>query len=254
MGADMHAGLRGAGVVITRPAGRGGSLATRVRRLGGRAVLLPGLSLRAVDDPGEARAALRAALQDDVLVFTSPAAATHAVRLLPLRPRGAVLAPGQGTARALRRAGVEHVAVPERHDSEGLLAHPLLADPDLRSAALVGAEGGRQLLAQRLAARGVRVREVHVYRRMAPRLDRRHVDAVLALRPPFVVLLSSAQALANLRRELPDAAWSHLCRGIAVCSSERLDSAARDAGFERRRRAASAHPHDLLGAAAQALA
>jgi uroporphyrinogen-III synthase len=236
-------------IVITRPAGTATGFARQVRDRGGVPLLLPGLSLRASEDAERARAQLRETLRaDDLLLFTSPAAVRFAAALAPLRTRATVLAVGQGTAAALRRHGLAAVAPTRQQDSEGLLDLPTLRDLRGRGVALVGAAGGRGLLQQRLLDGGARLREVWGYRRTAPRLDRRHVEAVRQLRPSARVLLSSAQALAHLRNALPPEAWSRLCAAVGVVSSERLEVVAREAGFRRLRRAASALPADLLGA------
>lgn len=244
--------LRGRTVVITRPAGTASALARRVRALGGVPLLLPGLSLRSVADADAARRGLRAALAAELIVFTSPAAVRHAAALLPLRTTAAVLAVGQGTARALRRHGVAAPLAPQRQDSEGLLEHPGLRELRGRRVALVGAPGGRGVLREQLAARGAQLREVHVYRRLPPRLDRRHVEALLRLPASARVLLSSAEALHHLQQGLPAAAWARLSAATAVVSSERLAAAARAAGFARVVPAVSALAADLLDAAARA--
>jgi uroporphyrinogen-III synthase len=242
--------LAGRVVVITRPAGTAASMARQVRARGGEPLALPGLSLRGADDAPAIAAALREALRDDLLVFTSPAAVRFAARLVALRTRATVLAVGQGTARALRRHGIAAHA-PDRQDSEGLLAHPLLRALRGRRVALIGAPGGRGLLREQLAARGASLRELQVYRRVAPRLRRAHVEAVAALPRSARVLLSSAEALDNLRAQLPPAAWARLRAATAVASSERLAQAARAAGFARVRVAASALASDLLDEAAR---
>lgn len=242
-------GLHGRIVVITRPVGTAAALVRRVRAHGGVPLLLPGLALRGAIDKPAVRAALRAALLDELLVFTSPAAVRHAAGLEPLRTAATVLAVGQGTARALRRYGVDAPLAPSRQDSEGLLDHPALHDPRGRRIALIGAAGGRGVLRDQLAARGARLRELHVYRRVPPRLDRRHLDALLKLPPSARVLLSSAEALQNLQQLLPPPAWTRLCAATAVVSSERLMAAARAAGFHRMVLAASALSADMLDAA-----
>ncbi|AIF45842.1 uroporphyrinogen-III synthase [Dyella japonica] len=243
--------LDGRVVVVTRPAGTGSPLARKVRRLGGDALLLPGLSLRAVDGPGAATA-LRAALGDELLVFTSPAAVRFAARLASLDTRAMVLAVGRGTARALGRHGLKALVPAGSQDSEGLLEHPALAGLNGRRVALIGAPGGRGVLRAELAARGARLREVHVYRRGVPRWQRRQLDAVMQLPADARVLLSSAEALNNLKQGLPADAFARLCRAVAVASSERLADAARAAGFRRVVVADSALSENLLAAAARA--
>jgi uroporphyrinogen-III synthase len=248
----MRAGaLRGRVLVITRPVGTAGALARRVRALGGTPVLLPGLALRGPDDAATARAVLRQGLAAELVIFTSPAAVRHAAALSPLDTDAIVLAVGRGTANALRRHGVAQPLTPRRQDSEGLLDHPLLEDLRHRHVTLVGAPGGRGVLRSQLVARGARLREVHVYRRVPPRLDRRHVEAVLGLPGSARVLLSSNEALQNLCRLLPPSALTNLCAAVAVVSSERLAAAAHDAGFSHVALASSALADDLLVAAAR---
>lgn len=240
--------LQGRVVVITRPAGTASALAGRVRTLGGVPFLLPGMSLRGSADPAAATA-LAEGLRSDVLIFASPAAVRFAAALAPLRTNACVLAIGAGTARALRRHGIDTPRVPARQDSEGVLAHPALADVRGRSVTLIGAPGGRGLLREQLPARGAHWREIHVYRRVPPRLDRRHLSRVLALRATACVLLSSAEALHHLQQALPAPAWQRLCRACIVVSSERLAAAAARAGFRHVVRAASAGSAALLDAA-----
>lgn len=247
--ASKSPALHGRVVVITRPAGTAVALARRVRACGGVPLLLPGLSVRGAADGEGLRAAMRAALGDDVLVFTSPAAVRFAAALAPLRTKAAVLAVGQGTAQALRRHGVAAQA-PSRQDSEGLLDLPAAQVLRGRRVALIGAPGGRGVLREQLAARGARLREVQVYRRVPPRLDRRHIATVQALPRSARVLLSSAEALQNLVDLLPVPALARLRAAVAVTSSARLAQAARTAGFARIVQAESALAADLLGAAA----
>lgn len=241
--------LDGRAVVITRPAGTGSPMARKVRRMGGLPLLLPGLSLRGVDG-SDVAAALRAALADELLVFTSPAAVRFAARLASLDTRATVLAVGKGTARALGRLGVPALAPAGSQDSEGLLEHPALAGLQGRRVALIGAPGGRGVLRVELAERGAQLREVHVYRRSAPRWQRRQLDAVMQLPADARVLLSSAEALDNLRQGLPADVFAHLRGGVAVASSERIAVAAREAGFARVVIADSALSEHLLAAAA----
>lgn len=252
MAAHPSLPLAGASIVITRPVGGGAALARRARALGAHTLRLPGVSLQATVEPAAARAALHAAMHDDLAIFTSPAAVRFGARLLTLKPtRGClVCAVGKGTARALHRHGVVEVVVPrQRWNSEGLLAHPVLAQVDGRSVALIGAPGGRGLLARELRSRGARVHAVEVYRRVPARLDRRHFDVLQQLGGSCLVLLSSSETLDCLHMALPDRAWDKLVSFTAVVSSERLARAARAAGFSDVVVARSAMDADLLDAA-----
>lgn len=226
-------------------------MARKIRARGGVPLLLPGLSLRGMAEPIVARAALHKGLAASVLIFSSPAAVRFAAALCPLHTLANVFALGQGTARALFQQGIRTAIVPARHDSEGLLDHPALADLTGRQVALIGAPGGRGLLRETLLARGAHLQELHVYRRVGPRLDRRHIDAVRQLPASARILLSSAEALDNLCRLLPADALVQLRHATAVVSSARLALAARAAGFDHIIEASSALSDDLLRAAAR---
>jgi uroporphyrinogen-III synthase len=247
---SQHGGaLAGCTVVITRPAGTGSTLARRVRVLGGVPLLLPGVSLRAASDGDAARAQWTKAQHDDVLIFTSPAAVRYAIALAPPATRANVIAVGQGTARALHRHGIDAQVPAARQSSEGVLDLPVLQHAQGRRVALITAPDGRGLLQQQLAARGAIVREVYVYRRAAPRLGRRHIQAVQQLSPSACVLLSSAESILHLQALLPQDAWRQLCAANAVASSERIAEQARDSGFSRVYVARSAVSDDLLACA-----
>jgi uroporphyrinogen-III synthase len=243
--------LAGCTIVITRPAGTGAALARRVRTLGGTPLLLPGLSLRAISDVDTAFAQWQQAQHDDLLIFTSPAAVRYATALSVLDTRAIVVATGQGTSRLLRQRGVD-VKVPTRQDSEGVLALPALQSLQGRRVALITAPDGRGLLQEQLAKRGAIVREVHVYTRGAPRLNRRHIDAVLHLPKTACVLFSSAEAMRHLLTLLPVAAKDRLRCATAIVSSDRIAQLARLDGFSKVEMATSAHSDDLLAAACKA--
>lgn len=244
--------LQGLTVVLTRPAGTAAALARQVRSLGGQALLLPGLSLRPAGDPLAVRRGLRQALHDDVLIFSSPAAVRYAARLMPLHSRAIVLAVGQATARVLQQFGLSQARAPlGRQDSEALLDDPALQALHGTRVSLIGAAAGRDLLRRQLLARGAQLRQLHVYQRQAPRLDRRHADALYAVSQPLVTLISSAEALGHLQQALPPAAWQVLQDGFIVVSSQRLQLIAQGLGFTRIVQAASALSEAMLRAAAE---
>lgn len=250
--------LAGATIVTTRAAPAAAALRRGVRGLGGCPLSLPGLSLRAWPDPVRVSRQLRAALKTaDAAIFSSPAAVRFAFRLTPpirLATRTAVFALGAGTQRALARRGVRALAPRGRSDSEALLALAELAEMRGRNVALIGAPGGRDLIASVLRSRAARVEEVHVYERMPPRLTRRHFDALAQAADPLIMLLSSGAALANLVALLPPLLLARVRRQTLVVSGMRLAAVARENGFEQVVLATSALPRDLLDAACKALA
>jgi uroporphyrinogen-III synthase len=242
--------LAGATLVVTRPSGDAGSIARRAAARGADVVRVPGLSLRAIDGG----ASLPRGVRFDDWIFTSPAAVRFGGAPLARIHRPArVFALGDGTRRALRRLGLDAIVPPDRHDSEGLLALPDLRAMRGRRVAIVGAPGGRDLIAPALRRRGADVEPIHVYRREPPRLTRRHADALAAARGPLALLVSSGEALSNLVALLPADAIARLRASLVVVSSERLAELARAHRFARIVVARSAAPDDLVGAAASAL-
>ena len=249
--------LAGATLVVTRPSASAQTLKRRIRALGGGALGLPGVTLRANADPTSARAALATARDADIVIFVSPAAVRFAYTLRSLRFARSTLvcAIGSATARALQRRGVSRVLWPaHRQDSEGLLELPELKRLRGKRVLLIGAPGGRELLTQTLRARRAKVTPAHVYARAAPRFTRAQQAALEQAPLPLVTLLSSAETLANLRATLPLDLFARLAAGELVVSSERLAAAARTSLFGNVHVAASALPAALLDAAIGALA
>ena len=235
--------LAGTRIVVTRPAGDAEAFIRRARALGALALRLPGTALRALPVPALPRPAC------DLWIFTSPAAVRHAFAG-GLGVDGApAFAVGSGTRRALARHGVDAFAPVGRADSEGLLALPQLAGVAGRRIALVGAPGGRGLIAAQLQRRGADVVSLHVYERVPPRWPRRQLEALGAAPEPLLTLLSSGEALANLVQRLPPGLLARLRRGCLVVSSERLAALAAAAGFADVSVAASAAARDLFDAA-----
>ena len=250
--------LAGASVIVTRPAAAAAALRRRIRTLGGEPIGLPGSVLRAAPDRAAVRAALMAVREVDVAIFVSPAAVKFAFAALPkmhLSRTTRVCAVGAATARALQRRGIRHIAWPrERQDSEGLLALPELGNLRGRRVALVGAPGGRELLAQTLRTRRARLARIEVYRREAPRYSARRLTALEQAPAPWLLLVSSADALAHLRAALPLHLFARLAAGDIVVSSERLAKLARASLFANVHVAAGPAPADLLDTASATLA
>jgi len=254
---DLHNRLAGATVVVTRPAGSAEPIKRRVRQLGGQALSLPGTALRKADDAKSAKAALLAARVSDVVVFVSPAAMKYAFALANLRfpPTTLVCAMGEATARALRRRGVKKILVPmDTQNSEGLLALPELQRLRGKRVAIIGAPGGRELLADTFRSRKARVQAVHVYRRTPPRFRRDQLLLLENADAPLITLITSEEILDNLRGVLPLPLFGKLAAGELVVSSTRLALAARRSLFGSVHIAASPSPADLLRAACGALA
>ncbi len=156
------------------------------------------------------------------------------------------LAVGEGTARALRRAGVGSVQAPSRMDSEGLLGLPALAVA--RQVGLVTAPGGRGMLAAALAERGIAVTRADVYQRVPQRLPASTLARLHALAQPSVLALSSAEALQQVLAQLPAELIEKWRQQPVVVASARLAQVARERGFAHVIQAAGPRPAQLLAA------
>lgn len=197
--------LRDIGVLVTRPAEQSGRLMQRLGDLGAQPFLFPALALVAPRQP-ERLAARLAAIQDyRWLLFISPsavqfglAALRHAMPSIDLRQLR-VVAVGGGTAAALHAAGVEQVLAPQQGaDSEHLLALPQLANLNGQRVLILRGEGGRELLADTLRARGATVDYAECYRRAAPESDPFPLCQAFAQQRIQAITLFSGETLDNL--------------------------------------------------------
>ncbi|MDD3884493.1 MAG: uroporphyrinogen-III synthase [Gallionella sp.] len=200
--------LKGLRIVVTRPRAQAFSLAQGIEAAGGIPLILPLLEIAATEINQDFSERLHALPDANFVIFISP----NAVRfgLEALRRAGVVFSPsiqiaavGQGTVRALREAGCRVALVPEtQFDSEGLLALPALQQIDGQRMIIVRGEGGRELLAEVLRARGARVDYLECYARRPATFD----GASLLAEHPDVLTVTSSEALDVLWDGLDDAA------------------------------------------------
>ncbi|MET0498492.1 MAG: uroporphyrinogen-III synthase [Steroidobacteraceae bacterium] len=217
--------LQGIAVLVTRPAAQATSVAARIRQLGGEAILLPAIAIEpiAVAVPGE----------HDLAIFVSSNAVEHGAHLIATQASLRVAAIGKSTAAALTALNIAVDLFPDTDSrSETLLAHPAL---DLASGArvlIVRGVGGRTLLQESLAARGMQVAVLEVYRRVLPPAD----PALLASLENLwsagelnIVTVTSVETLTNLVALLGDKGF--LCRVPLLVASARIAEAAMTMGL-----------------------
>ena len=251
----MHAApafphLAGYYVISLRPAGAHSGLRREAARLGARTFALSPWRIAQLDD-ADTRDALRHALAADVVIFTSPPAVAAALMLQTLVARDiqSWLAVGAGTATALQRAGIVGVRAPSRMDSEGLLSLPELEDLHGRSVGLVTAPGGRGVIAQTLTDAGAELRRADVYARVPTPPSPTRIARLMALPAPWLLPLSSGEALQRTLDALPPEAAARLREARVLAASARLAELAGGIGFARIEQARDARPASLLAAA-----
>ena len=232
--------LAGLGVLVTRPAHQSEGLCGLIEQCGGRPLPFPAMEIHPPEDPAEPRRLL--GLAWDLVIYISPNAVRFSPPLsptckLPAASRVAVV--GRGSAKALEAAGVQPDLVPERFDSEGLLALPELSRVTGRRILIVRGEGGRPLLGDTLAQRGAEVHYAEVYRRVRPMTDTAPLLARWG-RDVQVVTATSVEVLENLAVMLGERGQGLLRATPLVVVSGRMEQAASRLGVEQVRRAAGA--------------
>ena len=193
-------GLRGAGIVITRPARQAAGLAREVAALGGKPLIFPAIVILPPADEGTLGEAQRQLARYDIAVFVSANAVEYGVGDPTVWPAHLLtLAPGPGTASALAAVGVTNVRMPTTSmDSEGLLVLPELAAVAGKHVLIFRGDTGRELLKGALEARGAEVTQVECYRRAAPQSGAAGLIEAWREKRVDAVTLTSSEGLDNL--------------------------------------------------------
>lgn len=164
------AALAGLGVLVTRPEQQAQRLCELIEAEGGSALRFPALAITPVADRAAVRAAIGPVDRYHLIVFTSANAVRFGADLLGQRGDLTIAAIGRATAQALEAAGHRVSLVPTSGaDSEALLAMPELGQMSGRRVLIVRGRGGRELLAETLAARGAEVALAETYERAPAR-------------------------------------------------------------------------------------
>ncbi|HEL2978830.1 TPA: uroporphyrinogen-III synthase [Stenotrophomonas maltophilia] len=237
--------------ISLRPQGQNTALRRAVAGLGGHVLALAPWRLQRLHGTPVVHQ-LQRALNCDRVVFTSPAAVAAAAALLPLASaqHSPWLTVGEGTARALRAHGITEVHAPQRMDSEGLLALPVLAEVQGLRIGLVTAPGGRGLIAAHLQDAGAIIERADVYQRRLLRLSPRALARLAHSAYPWVLAVSSGEALQHFWHQIPPTLQQRLqaCASTVV-ASERLGEQARALGLQRVAHAAGPTAAQLAAAA-----
>ncbi len=176
--AGAEPSLNGRRVLLTRPEGRGESLARRLRQLGAEVAIRPTIALEPPTEMEPSRRAVRQLQDYDWLVFSSPAGVRfffslhRELRGDEARIPVSIGSIGPATARELEREGHPAAVVAEDSRSEGLsraLEGHIAAN---QRVLVVRPEVARPVLVRALEALGARPDPVAFYRNVpAPGLD-----------------------------------------------------------------------------------
>jgi uroporphyrinogen-III synthase len=197
--------LTGRTLWLTRPAQQAGALQAALEAQGARVLCLPLLEIVAVMPKREQLQHLKDLDRYDLIVYISSNAAKLGLERIfewwPQYPVGLLnVAVGSGTAAVLLEQGLEVCYPAERMDSEGMLALPELSDIQGKRALIVRGVGGREVLAEGLRARGCSVDYVELYERITPSHPPDYLAHCLEALPPDAVVISSGEAMDNLKQ------------------------------------------------------
>ena len=216
-------------VVLTRPQADSERLSEALQNEGFQTRVMPIITIEAIPTAEQAPAP---SLSDDALcIFIS----ANAVRFgLPQLGSAlardsdlTVIAVGNKTRDTLAAEGIQ-AQVPVRADSEGLLAMPALSAPDSRDVVIVKGEGGRELLASELTARGARVTEWACYRRCWPEVD---VSGLIEISAGLIFQASSGEMVSRLSELLAGGGQADLFQSSIIVPSDRVARLATEIGW-----------------------
>ena len=227
--------LDGKTIWITRPAGQADSLMQSLAAQGANVKSLPMLAIEPVVPDSGIRTTVMNLDQYDLLFFISTNSAALGMELIhdywPQFPVGvAVYAVGPSTAEVLARYNLDPEFPGTRMSSEALLALPSLSAIDGRKVLIVRGVGGRELLAQELRNRGASVDYLELYRRDCPEYPPGALAAEVEHAVPAAIVVTSAEALDNLRGLLERDAVPVASIPLFV-SSARIAEKAKESGF-----------------------
>ena len=190
--------------------------------------------------------------QPRAIIFISRAAVEWAQQVMPLEswPSAHYIAVGTATKQALHEFGRPQVVCPTRHDSEGMLALPALTDIASQDILIVRGNGGRELLAEQLTARGANVTYFESYQRIWLNLGSQHLKHWSDQQIDAIVITSNAllESVVQLTKG-GDNYWQNTC--LWLVASERIAQQARQLGLKKVICTHGANDQAIIGALQQ---
>ena len=235
---EQASALAGRRILVTRPAEQATNLCQALVDRGATPFRFPVLSITPVDDTAPL---LDAAIRLDhyqLVVFVSPNAVQHALSVM-LRSRrwpDGVAAGGMGRSSeaALAGFGVKNIIAPQtRFDSEALLEEPRLANVSGWKVLILRGDGGRELLAEQLRARGAVVDVLTCYRRGRPDTDPAPLLSRWQDGKIDAVTLTSSEGVRHFAAMIGHLGLAYWRKTPTFVSHERIAAAAREFGLTK---------------------
>jgi len=245
--------LEGVSVLVTRPAQQAQNLCQLIESQGGEAFRFPSMEIVATQTPERLEAIIEQLSRVDMAIFISPNAVDWGMKYIKAQggmPRALkICAVGLSSANRLSDYGVQVDVFPKQvFNSEALLQLEPLQSVAGKHVVIFRGEGGRELLADTLRARGAHVEYAECYRRVQPHVDPSRIDKWLNSDKRLVVTITSNEALQNLVAMIKDEQRRRLVNLPIIVVSERQVPIAKASGFSRVTVAEQASDHALLSA------
>ena len=225
-------------ILVTRPAGQADRLCSMIEATGGKAVRLPALEIRELDDFSQLESLVAKLDTFQLAVFVSVNAVQMGMPFILDRrqwPAGVKLAAvGPTSTRAIEHYGLSVDHVPEHEfSSEGLLAIDALQDMQGKRVVIFRGNGGRSKLYDSLTARGAEVVYAEAYQRTCPVIDFQTILDVLQQENLDVIIVASNETLQNLCHMAGPKGQPILREKLLVVPGQRQLVLAKQLGFTR---------------------
>lgn len=221
-------------ILITRPEPFAGQLAQTIRQAGGNPLLFPVIQVADPFDEDSLQTLLTQLAICDWAIFISPTSVLQTFARLSAQTWPAsvkIAAIGKGTAQQLSAEGLKVSFIPPEYNSEALLAASEFAHINGKKIILFRGEGGRELLATTLQARGAQVFHAVVYRRVLPAAPEPARVAAWKEKGIDVIVITSQEALSNLLTLVGKENEPWLKQQRVLVTSAPIKAAALQAGF-----------------------
>ncbi|MCK6390439.1 MAG: uroporphyrinogen-III synthase [Azonexus sp.] len=225
---------------MTRPRAQAAPLAEAIAAAGGKPLIFPLLEIGPPASQEALNLAVRELTDYQLAVFISPNAVDYALpAILQQGPWPSTMRPaavGPGTVKALAAYGVQGCVVPAGpFDSEALLALPELASEEVNGqrVAIFRGDGGRELLADTLRARGARVDCIPCYARREPGQGYETLLAAWSAGALDALTISSSEALRYLHDGLDATGLTFLAATPLFVPHARIAASARQLGLTK---------------------
>ena len=224
-------------VVVTRPAHQADALCAQIEAAGGKPVRFPVLEILEPTDSKPLLELIDRLETFDIAVFISPNAVRKAMNLIRSRrefPESTKIAAiGRKSAQELKNCGRQADIYPnKRFDSEALLELPEMQDVAGKRIVIFRGDGGREVLADTLKARGAEVEYANAYRRGRPDTDNGEILYLWSRNELDTILVTSSEGLRNLFDMVGKLGQMWLRNTPLIVGGDSMQQTAQELGFK----------------------